>query len=763
MPVTPTIDAVYTIAPQVIGLQIKEGELELAQQQPYQPQLGDRRLENEHNPNYPVRIQRQGRVIGSLVGPEEDVIYGFDRFVGKPLNLEWADDRFHYQISSPDDSNYHTTQFPTAVFRKTKPSDRGETRQGLVWPLEHRLYLELPTALQPDKTYHLEFSGQVLPTQRWRYQPQQQWSEAVHVSQIGFRPDDLVKVAFLSAWLGSGGGWNYPEQLPFTVVNDRNNKVVYRGKAQLNKLADAPEDARDRNYTHADVYALRFDRLQQPGRYRVCVAGVGCSDPFRIAADVWQDAFQLSMQGFLAQRSGVEFQPPEVAQRRPRPFHPDDTPIYQSTTSLMQTTMGIGPQNVFKSLARTGTQTSVPEAWGGYFDAGDWDRRIQHLEATRLLLELFELFPEQLTTTQLQIPEARNSLPDLLDEALWNLDFYRRLQESDGGIRGGVESVDHPRRGEASWQNSLPTYAYAADPWSSYLYAATAAQAAEILQAVKPKLAKVYRQSAIAAMDYAETHPPYALPNRPHHIDDARNLAAAQLYRLTQDPQYHEIFLATTVFKQPSQFPWVWGQHGQAEAAFLYARLPDEQTNLTVQIHARNALLRDGDRAVEVGQKTAFNWSKDEPYQPLGWGGSLGTPKAIHLLRAHALTQNEKYLKAAVLAAQFSAGANPINMAFTTGLGDRSPQNPLVIDTRVTAQAPPPGITVYGPLDVVRFQDYWIFEQLHPYVFPELFQWPTAEAYFDVFLFPAATEFTIMETMAPTAYTWGYLALRQSE
>lgn len=757
----PSVEAVYTISPQVVGLQIKDGELELAQQQPYQPEVGDRRLEDPKRSDDVVWIQRGGRVLGSLVGPAEELLYGFDRLVGEPLDLKWADDPFHYQISSPDDPNYRTAQFPLAVFRKTKPRDRGEVgHRQVAWPLEHRLYLELPTPLQPSKTYQLDFSRQVLPAQRWRYQPQKQWSEAVHVSQVGFRPDDPVKVAFLSAWLGSGGGWQYPEHLPFTVINDRNNKVVYRGKARLNKLADEPEDARDRNYTHTDVYALRFDRVQQPGRYRVCVARVGCSDPFAIHPRVWQDAFKLSMQGFLFQRSGLELRPPHVKPRRPRPFHPDDTPIYQSTTSLMQTNMGIGPQNVFKSLARTGTNTLVPEAWGGYFDAGDWDRRIQHLEATRLFLELFELFPERLAKTRLKIPEARNQLPDLLDEALWNLDFYRRLQQPDGGIRGGIESIAHPHRGEASWQNSLTTYVYKADPWSSYLYAATAAQAAAVLQAIEPDLANRYQESAIAAMDYGETHPPYDLPNRPHHLADARNLAAVQLYRLTQDPRYHEIFLATTVFQQPSQFPWVWEQHDQATAAFLYARLPQSQTEPPVQIHARNALLRDGDRAVESGQKTAFNWSKDEPYQPLGWTGALGTPKALHLLRAHALTQEEKYLTAAILASQFSGGANPSNLAFTTGLGDRFPQNPLVIDSRVMAQAPPPGITVYGPLDVVRFKDYWMFEQLHPHVFPDLFQWPTAEAYFDVFLFPAVTEFTVMQTMAPTAYTWGYLALR---
>ncbi|MEM8639310.1 MAG: glycoside hydrolase family 9 protein [Cyanobacteria bacterium P01_G01_bin.54] len=755
-----TVEAVYTVSGQVVGLQVREGYLDYAEQTPYRPQGGDRRLHNENKPHRPIWLQRQGQVIGSLVGPEENILYGFDRFLGKALEPDWADEPSHYQLSSPDDPNYRTPQTPRQVWRKSKPSDRGETGRGqVVWPLIHSLYLEFPTALQPDKTYELNFLdqplSQQLPRQRWRYRPLNQWSEAVHVSQIGFHPEDPVKVAFLSVWLGNGGGLDYADRLPFSVIDERTNQLVYDGQAQLSRAKTAPEDARDRNYTLADVYELRFDALRKPGRYRVCVASVGCSDPFAIADDVWQQALETSLQGFYYQRSGIELATSSMP--RPRPFHPDDMPIYQSRTSLLETNMGIGEQKVFDALAVTGTKERVADAWGGYFDAGDWDRRIQHLEVTRLFLELWELFPEQLETIALNIPESRNGLPDFLDEALWTLDFFQRLQLSNGGIRGGIESVAHPKRGEASWQNSLPTYVYAPDPWSSYLYAGTAAQAAWVLQDLAPRRAADYRETAIAAMDYAERQPLSQQANRPFQLDDARNLAAVQLYRLTGETQYHEIFLATTVFEQPDVFPQVWGKHHQTDAAFCYARLPAAQADRLVQANARAALLKDGDRAVRIGRQTAFHWSKDDPYQPLGWAGSLGTPKTVHLLRAHALSRKNKYLRAAIAAAQFSAGANPSNLAYTTGLGNRNPQHPLVIDTRVMGEAPPPGITVYGPLDPVRFSHYWMFKQLQPHVFPDIDQWPTAEAYFDIFLFPAVTEFTVMRTMAPTAYTWGYL------
>ena len=94
-------------------------------------------------------------------------------------------------------------------------------------------------------------------------------------------------------------------------------------------------------------------------------------------------------------------------------------------------------------------------------DAGDWDRRINHLFTPRLYLELVELNPEYFKNLCLNIPESGNDLPDIVDEALFGLDIYRRMQMPDGGIRGGVESSEHTNEGSTSWQESLTVMAYA--------------------------------------------------------------------------------------------------------------------------------------------------------------------------------------------------------------------------------------------------------------------------------------------------------------
>jgi hypothetical protein len=41
---------------------------------------------------------------------------------------------------------------------------------------------------------------------------------------------------------------------------------------------------------------------------------------------------------------------------------------------------------------------------------------------------------------------------------------------------------------------------------------------------------------------------------------------------------------------------------------------------------------------------------------------------------------------------------------------------------------------------------------------PQAQDWPITESYYDGFLLPPVAEYTIMETMSPVTYTWGYLA-----
>jgi len=751
-----------TVSSDIIGLTIRSDQYaEYGRQIPYTKEEGDK-VEDKELHRW---VYRNGKFIGTLVGADEKLLHTPDRLVGESLDISPADKSSNWSITSSDDPNYAKDGGlkPKSVYRKSRPTDMIRTEQ---WkfdaPIEHTLYLELPYLLQQGKHYTLTLKSTMLTPIEFTWDPINQRSEAVHVSQLGFRPDDPAKVAFLSCWMGKGKGLSYPQKMVFHVLDDVNSKSVFQGVVTLSKaVGDKTEDAYNRNYNGTDVYEMDFSTLQESGIYRIYVEGVGCSYSFRIHDDVWCDAFKVSAKGFYHQRSGIPIGPPYTDFKRPRPFHPDDgLKVYVSTTPLIDTGNGLNTKDSnFGNLVKGKTDQIVPNAWGGYMDAGDWDRRIQHLEATRLLLDLADIFPEYFSNLLLNIPESGNGLPDIVNEALFNLDCYRRMQTPEGGIRGGIESSEHPRSGEASWQESLTVMAYAPDVWSSYLYVATATRAAKCLESRKPELGREYQDSALRAMRWAEADHPQLKKEQINDVNDARNLAAVELWRLTGEKEWHDLFLKTTAFNDPDAETFVWQKHQQRESAWVYARIKNTNINSEIQNNCIKALLREADQRAEQCEKTGFRWTK-YPWAPTGVG-VLSSPDAVSLVRAHILTGDNKYLRATVLSCQTGAGANPLNICYTTNLGHQWPQHPLNVDSRISLQPPPPGITVLGPIDIQMKAQEWAQDLVDRFCYPSGKDWPTLEAYWDVFWYPVICEYTVQQPMATNAYVWGYLAARQ--
>jgi endoglucanase len=171
-------------------------------------------------------------------------------------------------------------------------------------------------------------------------------------------------------------------------------------------------------------------------------------------------------------------------------------------------------------------------------------------------------------------------------------------------------------------------------------------------------------------------------------LRDARNLAAAELYRLEGEENWNRIFLATTAFGDPRAELSEWTKHEQADAAFVYVRTRRPGTDATIQANARAAILRTAETSAAMANKTGFRWTKENPWEPVMYG-TLGVPGAVTLARAHRLSGDPRLLEAAVLACQELLGANPGNICYTTGLGHQSPRNPLVLDSRRRGLPPP--------------------------------------------------------------------------
>lgn len=798
------VTAVGPVAPHILAVTLRSQRVEKGLRGPYVAGAGDllqpgSAITPAWTPEGIAVVPKETRLRRFAEDSEEPedlgiVYFPFPEFTphlwreaikGDRIDAETLDTPAAYRLQSADDLPFAGGLSPSNVHRKSRLHDGNDITGEKV--VEHFLYLVFPYELKKGATYTLSFPGlrPAVASVAHTHSPREMVSEAIHVNHIGYRPDDPFKRAFVSLWMGGGGGLQF-ELETFELIEAATGRTVFRGEVRENFPADRPEGfSVERNLVGADVHYLDFHKFSTPGVYRVYVPGVGVSLPFHIGDDTWSAAFRTSMHGFLSHRSGIELGPPFTEYRRPRNMHPDDGfRVFAIPYTALEGEYDIVRQAILEKL-ESGVPVeeweTVPNAWGGYMDAGDWDRRSMHLAASRDLTELFSLNPAFFESLALHLPpeEATDGIPDLLNEVIWNVGFYRRLQLPDGGVRGGIESTEHPRPGEASWEESLVLAAFAPDPYSTYSYAAAAARLARVLAPYDAADAAEFARTARLAWDWAETKAgrfleeaaarAEALPagrSRPFNparasrmIQRARFLAAGALFALDGSAEHHAAFKA--LFAEAGEEPDEMG------AYFDYARLPARVTDAAIRTEARARIATAADRAIAFGANNAFGLHTQSPGLPvMGYVGFYSVPEMVTgpvLPRAYVLTGDQRYLRAAVKAAHFPAGANPLNRTFTTGVGHDYPHNPLHIDSRVTGQPAPKGITIYGPSDPAGDFGFnnWVHQWHLGDMVPGSRTWPAAEGHIDLFRWPAMSEYTIHQTFRPTAYYWGFLAARE--
>ena len=199
-------------------------------------------------------------------------------------------------------------------------------------------------------------------------------------------------------------------------------------------------DCGGRNLTKADVWTCDFSAFTTPGTYRLAIEGIGCSPEFKLSRDIYYEPFKTSVRGFFYMRIGEDKDVIPVP-RQPR-FIPGVDPVnfkvylhhLRPPASRLAARSGgdVWDSTDWSKYNEPGNPTN-PNAWGGHSDACDWDRHPGHISIIWDMLLPYLLSNGKISDDNLQIRESGNGIPDIIDEARYEVDFWLRLRDGKGG------------------------------------------------------------------------------------------------------------------------------------------------------------------------------------------------------------------------------------------------------------------------------------------------------------------------------------------
>ncbi|MDT7838364.1 glycoside hydrolase family 9 protein [Aquabacterium sp. OR-4] len=444
-----------------------------------------------------------------------------------------------------------------------------------------------------------------------------------------------------------------------------------------------------------------FSALRRPGRYRLQVDGLPPSAPFVIDPQAHQPLTAAALKAFYFNRAGMALAPAHAgAWARPAGHADTEVRIHASAASAGR------PE---------GSTISAPRGW---YDAGDYNKYIVNSGITMWsLLAAWEHVPQALRGLRTGIPESGNGLPDILNEALWNLDWMRAMQDpADGGVYHKLTNLSFDGV-VMPHQAGAPRYVVAKSTAAALNFAATAAMASRVLRpyAAKWPVAKLAQRPAAdptqllaaarAAWAWAQAHPGhiYRQPADVHtgdygddQLSDEFAWAAAELFISTGEPGFWQAFVQATRGGQAALAVPSWNQ----VAALGWISLAQHRAGLPAP--ADRALIEQ--RVGALATQLAAQWQASP--QRLGtraddwhWGSASGLlNRAIVLIQGWRLGGPRSQLDAAQAQLDLVLGRNAQASSWVTGLGTRSPQHPHHRPSGADGVvAPVPGFLIGGP------------------------------------------------------------------
>jgi endoglucanase len=505
-------------------------------------------------------------------------------------------------------------------------------------------------------------------------------SERIQLNQVGFYPA-APKLAVVT-------GSTEANQFRITSLDGRT--TFYTGALSAEKQS---------RYSSTVTKTADFSALKQKGEYVVSVPGVGSSYPFTIGEDVHKDAAKAVLKAFYLIRSDM---PTEVtyAGKWARPAgHPDTAVLVHPSAASAQ--------------RPSATIISSPKGW---YDAGDYNKYIVNSGITMgTLFSAYEDFPAYYNGLTVAIPESGNALPDILDEALYNLRWMLTMQDPhDGGVYHKLTNASFDGM-VMPGVTKAPRYVVQKGTASALDFAAVTAQAARIFRAYQkqvPGLADSCLQASTKAWQWAQQNPSLRYSQaeiNPKYDPDITTgeygdrsfndewlWAAAELFATTKEAGYF------TVVKERMgdavQLP-TWSHVamlGYYTLLRMEKNLPAAQREITAM---KDTVLKMADTYLSNVSNNAFATVMGQTVKDFSWGGSsVAANQGILLLYAYRLTSNRKYLHGALSNLDYLLGRNATGYSFVTGIGSKRVMHPHHRPSEADGiDDPVPGLLSGGP------------------------------------------------------------------
>jgi endoglucanase len=513
-----------------------------------------------------------------------------------------------------------------------------------------------------------------------------------------------------------------------TLVTEATDPVAWTLRSGDETVASGTSEPRGVDPTAGlTVHTIDFGSVTEPGVYTL-VADGETSYEFTVDPDIYQQLRYDALNYFYLARSGTDIDAAIVGEDYAREAGHVNDPDGTRTDGPNRGDYGVGCQDPVDFLDGWTCDYTL-DAQGGWYDAGDHGKYVVNGGiAVNQLLSTYErtltaptAVPDALGDDTLDLPETGNDVPDVLDEARWELEWMLRMQvPADQPLAGMV----HHKLHDDGW-TGLPLLP-ADDPQERELHrpstaatlnlAAVAAQGARLWAPYDAEFAEellaAARTAWAAALETPDLYAPVEDGSDGGGAYDDTNVgdefywAAAELFLTTGEQQFEDHVLASEYNTAD-----IWGPSGadwKATAALGRLDLATVQSDIPGREAIRDSVVAGAEKylAWQSAQPfgTAYPGTAEGLYE---WGSnSMVLNNQIVLATAFDLTGDDRYRDAVIESMDYLLGRNAVNHSYVTGYGDVYSQNQhsrwFAHSLNPELPSPPVGSVAGGPNSAIQ-------------------------------------------------------------